>query len=93
MVRYVLLFILLLLIARMFWKVVDAAIIAAGGGTRARGGRAPERSVKLVRDPVCGTHVAPNAALSISDGSGMHYFCSPECRAEYSRRPAAGGRR
>jgi YHS domain-containing protein len=39
--------------------------------------------VKLVRDPVCGTFVAPGTALSLSAGGTTHYFCSDECRSKY----------
>jgi YHS domain-containing protein len=82
--RWVLLAILLLLIAQAFWKVVDNVIEAAGG--KPRRGRRQAPAVRLVRDPVCGTHVAPNAALSLSAGGTTHYFCSEKCRSEYRRR-------
>jgi len=84
-IRGLLIRILLLLVARAFWKVMDSVISAAGGGgPRATKGRTP--AVRLVRDPVCGTHVAPNAALSLSAGGTTHYFCSEKCRAEYRTR-------
>lgn len=86
MVRWILLFILLLIIGRLFWRVVDSIIAAAGGTPRA--GRAPTRrpSVRLVRDPVCGTHVAPGSALSLAADGTTHYFCSEKCRAEFKKR-------
>jgi YHS domain-containing protein len=34
----------------------------------------------MVQDPVCGTHVDPGEAMSLTDGEGTHYFCGPECR-------------
>jgi len=38
---------------------------------------------KLVRDPVCGIHVAQALALQVKqDGETLH-FCSPECRDKY----------
>lgn len=83
MVRFILLAILLIVIARVFWRVIDA-IITASGGTR-QGQRRPTEAVKLVRDPVCGTFVAPRAALSLTAGGSTHYFCSDECRREFSR--------
>jgi len=83
-IRGLLILILLLLVARAFWKVMDSVIAAAGGGQRPAKGRTP--SVRLVRDPVCGTHVAPNASLSLSAGGTTHYFCSEKCRAEYRTR-------
>ena len=77
MIRLLLLAILVLMVARAFWRVVDGILDAARG---------PERratAVKLVRDPVCGTYVAPGTALSLSAGGATHYFCSEECRSKY----------
>ena len=86
MVRWILLFILLLIVGRLFWRVVDGVIEAAGGTSRTR--RTPTRrpSVRLVRDPVCGTHVAPASALSLAAEGTTHYFCSEKCRAEFKKR-------
>jgi YHS domain-containing protein len=78
-IRVLLIAIVVLLIARAFWRVVDGILEGAGGRSK-RGGSEP---VKLVRDPVCGTYVAPTAALSLSAGGSTHYFCSEECRAKY----------
>jgi YHS domain-containing protein len=83
-IRWLLIAILLLFIARAFWKVMDGVIEAAGGTRRTARARKP--SVRLVRDPVCGTHVAPNASLSLSAGGTTHYFCSEKCRSEYRQR-------
>jgi YHS domain-containing protein len=76
-IRILLIAILVLLIARAFWRVVDGILEASGG----RRTRVP--SVKLVRDPVCGTYVAPNPELSLISGRTTHYFCSEECRSKY----------
>ena len=78
MIKVLLIAILVLLIARAFWRVVDGILEAGGGG---REGRGP--AVKLVRDPVCGTYVAQNPALSLTTGRTTHYFCSEECRSKY----------
>lgn len=40
-------------------------------------------SRKLVRDPVCGVHIAEGLALSIRSGGENLYFCSAECRDKY----------
>ena len=77
MIRFLLLAILVLLVARAFWRVIDGILEAAGRHDRRT------TSVKLVRDPVCGTYVAPRSALSLSAGGATHYFCSEECRAKY----------
>jgi YHS domain-containing protein len=77
-IKILLVGILVLLIARAFWRVVDGILDGARGGNER--GATP---VKLVRDPVCGTYVAPTAALSLTAGGTTHYFCSEECRAKY----------
>jgi len=82
MLRFILLAILLIVVARLFWRLMDSVIEAArvpGHGS----GRAP--AVKLVRDPVCGTFVAPRTALSLTAAGSTHYFCSEECRAKFGR--------
>jgi YHS domain-containing protein len=82
-IRYLLIAILILLIARAFWRVMDGMLEAAGGTTRSRRRAA---AVKLVRDPVCGTFVAPATALSAEAGGTTHYFCSEKCRSEFAHR-------
>ena len=82
MIRYLLLAILVLLIARAFWRLIDGIMEAAGGTTRSR---AKSPAVKLVRDPVCGTFVAPGTSLSLTARGATHYFCSEQCRTEFQR--------
>jgi YHS domain-containing protein len=81
-IRYLLIAILVLLIARAFWRLIDGIMEAAGGTTRSR---AKTPAVKLVRDPVCGTFVAPSTSLSLTASGATHYFCSERCRAEFQR--------
>ena len=76
MIRVLLIAILVLLVARAFWRLVDGILDAGGRETRVP-------PVKLVRDPVCGTYVAPSSALSLTTGRTTHYFCSEECRSKY----------
>ena len=84
LLRFVLLAILIVMIARVFWRVIDGVMEAAGGASSRDRGRSP--AVKLVRDPVCGTYVAPGAALSLTSGGSTHYFCSEQCRATFQGR-------
>jgi YHS domain-containing protein len=77
-IRLLVVAILVLVVARAFWRVVDGILDGARGNDR----RAAS-SVKLVRDPVCGTYVAPGTALSLSAGGTTHYFCSEQCRSKY----------
>jgi hypothetical protein len=85
MLRVVLLFILIIFVARAFWRVVDGLIegisgrspnVPAGGG------------VQMVRDPVCGTFVLPSRAVTITDGRKRVCFCSITCRDAYRSRTA-----
>lgn len=82
MIRALLLAVMLFLIARAFWQVVDGMIAALGGADTRQKPR--KQAVKLVRDPVCGTYVTPRSALSVTDRSGAtYYFCSDQCRAKF----------
>ena len=85
MLRVALLALLFILVARAFWRLMDGVMEAARGVQPGhRGGAAP--AVKLMRDPVCGTYVPPRAALSLTSAGSTHYFCSEECRREFSSR-------
>ena len=79
MIRLLVIVIFILVVARAFWRVVDGIL----DGARGPDARRRTTAVKLVRDPVCGTYVAPGSALSISASGTTHYFCSEECRAKY----------
>jgi YHS domain-containing protein len=45
----------------------------------------PNNSVnqKLVRDPVCGMHLAPELAVPLKQGGEVLHFCSAECRDKF----------
>lgn len=88
MIRVLLIGILLLLVARAFWKVMDGVIEAGGGTTRSR--RAQKAAVKLVRDPVCGTYVLPARSVTLSAGGRLLHFCSAACRDTYRTRSSTG---
>ena len=72
--------ILILVLVRLFWRVVKGVL--EGMGYQRPGGR---QSVGLVRDPVCGMFVAPGSALTSGTGSNTRYFCSEKCRQQYSK--------
>ena len=59
MTRVILIFALMFVLAWAFWRFVDGIIEAFGGTTRQR--RQRSAPMKLVRDPVCGTFVAPGS--------------------------------
>lgn len=53
------------------------------GAARQAGRRPAERSVALVKDPVCGVYVEPARAVSARIGSTVHYFCSEACERAF----------
>ena len=75
--------------AVIFYLVFRALSRALGGSTAMpRDVQAPRRRddgspVKLVRDPVCGTYVSPETAVSTRDARGVTYFCSQTCRDKW----------
>jgi len=85
--RFLLLMVLFMVIARTFWRFVDAMVRGVAGP--AQGGRrpsAPPVAVKMQQCPVCGTYVVPGKAISIMSGGQPVYFDSDKCRAEYQSR-------
>ena len=83
MIRVLLLGVLFLLIAQAFWRVVDGIVEGASGSSKRK--RSIRSSLKLARDPVCGTFVAPRPELSLTAHGETHYFCSDKCRKEFRR--------
>ena len=86
MARFILLAVLFLVIARTFWRFVDAVVRGASG--TAPGGRRPgtPAAVKMSQCPVCGTYVVPGKSVSLVSGGSTIYFDSEKCRAEYQSR-------
>ena len=78
MLRAILIGIVLILIARAFWRVMDGVLEGVSGRQRQ-----VRPGMKLQKDPVCGTYVSPNSALSLTRGGGTYYFCSDTCRDKY----------
>jgi len=71
-------FVVLLLVIRAAWRIVGSMVAISAGSRRTTASREPS-PVKLVRDPVCGTYVSRDSALS----DGTNYFCSVKCRDEF----------
>jgi len=82
MARFILWSILLTLLLRSISRLMHGILEGAGYPR----GSAPQKSVGLVRDPVCGVFVVPGRALTSGEGSSRRYFCSEKCRAEWNRR-------
>jgi YHS domain-containing protein len=56
---------------------------AARGGSSATADDPAVRGKRLVKDPVCGMHLAEELSLPISANGETQYFCSEQCRSKY----------
>jgi len=88
MARFILLLVLIIIISRMFWRLVDSFIEGVSGQPRSGRTRVPERGVAMVRDPVCGTFVVPERAVTLVNGRARLFFCSETCRDKYRAKTA-----
>jgi YHS domain-containing protein len=92
MTRFVLLLILSVVVARVFWRVVDGVLEGLTGRPGSTGPSGPTgvpgRGVQMVRDPVCGTFVVPDRAVTLTVGRQRLYFCSDSCCDKYRARTA-----
>ena len=88
MLRYLLILVLITIVARAFWRVVDGVIEGMRGGP-APPGQTPVAGVPMERDPVCGTFVVRERAVTLEAGDRRVYFCSAVCRDKY-RAPRRG---
>jgi YHS domain-containing protein len=86
MVRYLLITLLVMLAARAVWRLVEGIVEGVTGARPGRG--VPRHGVQMLRDPVCGTFVVPDRAVSLSEGRQRVYFCSNACREKYRARTA-----
>jgi YHS domain-containing protein len=82
MLRFILMSLLLTLIVRAIGRLFDNFMQGLRGDP-SPATRVPQRGVQMARDPVCGTFVVPDHALSIVDGRQRVYFCSAACRDKY----------
>jgi uncharacterized protein len=81
MLRFVLLLVLSIVISRIFWRIAASFRDGVTGGRSQP--RVPPRGVQMVRDPVCGTFVLPERAVTLVDGRSRVFFCSDACRDKY----------
>ena len=79
---------------RAIWKLLQGVMIGMSddGSRRRSPGRTPSgppvHGVQMARDPICGTYVVPERAVSIRDGRQIVYFCSDACRDKYRAKTA-----
>jgi YHS domain-containing protein len=85
-----------LLAVRAIWKLLQGVMQGLSGpsrqshqaGPRRESGGVPAQGVQMARDPVCGTYVVPDRAVSLSMGRQTTYFCSEACRDKYQAKTA-----
>lgn len=84
LIRLVLLFVILraiYLLLRGVWRgLVESARVPSEDARPTAG--------TLVQDPVCGTFVVRERALSSKSGGDLQFFCSEQCRRQYEARSA-----
>jgi len=76
---------------RAIWKLLQGVMQGLSGqpaqarrpGPRRGNGGVPAQGVQMARDPVCGTYVVPDRAVSLTAGRQTWYFCSDACRDKY----------
>jgi YHS domain-containing protein len=85
MARVILLVVLLAFVIQSVYRVWRG--VREGLGTSTERGTAKVTG-RMVRDPICGTFVLPERALSLDVGRQQHYFCSAACRDKYRARTA-----
>jgi YHS domain-containing protein len=78
--RVLLLVVLTFVLMRALRIVLRGVVVGVAGPARPS-----SPAVKLVRDPVCGTHVTPRSHLSIAVKGTTYYFCSERCRDAFRK--------
>jgi YHS domain-containing protein len=86
--RFVLFLVLSMVLSRAFWRIAASFMEGLRGDEPRRPGTTPQRGVQMARDPVCGTFVVPDTAVTLHDGRSRVYFCSDACRDKYRARTA-----
>jgi YHS domain-containing protein len=94
MLRYLLVLALIVIAARAFWRILDGVAEGLRGTARTpQAPQAPTTGVQMERDPVCGTFVVRDRAVTLAVGQRQLYFCSAGCRDKYRARPSTGSGR
>jgi YHS domain-containing protein len=82
---------------RVLGRVFSKLIQAGQSGTPLKSGSGDlhaTQAKQLVRDPVCGVHIAEELSVPLQENGALLHFCSTACRDQYlsnSRKLAASG--
>jgi YHS domain-containing protein len=66
------------------WLLRDAASAAPRSGDTSDAAETTAMARRLVRDPVCGTHVDETLSIPLREDGELLHFCSPACRDAYA---------
>ena len=82
-----------LLAVRAIWKLVQGVMVGMSGPANSprqqrESSGVPAQGVQMARDPVCGTYVVPDRAVTITVGRQQVFFCSESCRDKYRAKTA-----
>jgi YHS domain-containing protein len=77
MAGWILKLVLLYLVIRAVMRIVRGVFDGL------RSSAEPPAALALVRDPICGTFVAPSSALVLGTGPDTRFFCSEKCLRAY----------
>lgn len=65
------------------WMLRGATVNRAQSEAAGPATEMPTAGRKLVRDPVCGVHIAEVLAIPLREGGEVVHFCSTACRDQY----------
>ena len=88
MLRILLILVLLIFAIRAVWRLLSGVIDGIVGRQGSAAPTGSVKSVKMERDPVCGTFVVRERAVTLGSGDRRLYFCSAGCRDKYQARLA-----
>jgi len=89
LIRFIFWVLIVSWVIKLVGRLLSGGFAGRGPRDTARGARsdtgqdAALSSKRLVKDPVCGMHMAEELALPLSANGETQYFCSQECRAKY----------
>jgi YHS domain-containing protein len=69
-------------VVKLFGRVIREAQAPAPAPAR-QDPESAATSKRLVKDPVCGMHMAKELALPLNVNGEVLHFCSEQCRAKY----------
>ena len=83
-ILYLIAIVLIISVVRSVVGIITKAISGLADPPKSPGNRASvPTGGELKKDPVCGTFIATQTALTKSVGGTTYYFCSSECREKF----------